>query len=451
MTKKTVPSSILIVGSGVFGLSTALSLASVPKYNGTKITLIDRSAFPAPDGASIDSSRIIRPDYACEAYFRLGWKAQELWRSTQWGADGRYSESGLALTCNDRCQDYVRDSFENVRQEAGGAIHGPSGKPLVEELCDAEAIRDVLGSGGGSGSWGYINRSSGWADAEAAMRYARSKLEATGRVECRKGEVKRLLQRSTSSGKEIAGVELIDGSTITAELTVLTAGAWSGRLVDLRGRVQATGQVVAYVRLTPEEQERLQNMPVLLNLSTGMFIFPPRNCLLKVARHGYGYSNPVKVPHPEKEDGSSIHVSLPRTTVDVPTQQIPHEGEQACRQALQEMVPGIGDREWLSTRICWYSDTPEGDWLVDFHPEYNNTLFVATGDSGHGFKFLPVLGDQIVAALEGHTPTDFADKWCWPAAAVDGLLETLDGSRSGPRNMILDQELAQRDISRSKL
>jgi hypothetical protein len=48
-----IPSSILIIGSGVFGLSTADSLCQRPEYADTKIVLIDRLPFPAPDSASV--------------------------------------------------------------------------------------------------------------------------------------------------------------------------------------------------------------------------------------------------------------------------------------------------------------------------------------------------------------------------------------------------------------
>jgi hypothetical protein len=60
MASSTAPSSILIIGSGVFGLSTALALAKRPPYSSAKITVLDRSQFPSLDGSSIDTSRIVR-------------------------------------------------------------------------------------------------------------------------------------------------------------------------------------------------------------------------------------------------------------------------------------------------------------------------------------------------------------------------------------------------------
>ena len=82
-----------------------------------------------------------------------------------------------------------------------------------------------------------------------------------------------------------------------------------------------------------------------------MFIIPPRNRRLKVARHAYGYRNPTAVEDPN-QDGQTIEVSTPRT--DVP---IPQEGEAACRKALKDLVPSLRNRPFVQTRLCWYTDT----------------------------------------------------------------------------------------------
>lgn len=59
--------------------------------------------------------------------------------------------------------------------------------------------------------------------------------------------------------------------------------------------------------------------------------------------------------------------------------------------------------------MCWYTDSIDNDFIADYVPGYDDTLFVsspdegrenvdehryqvASGGSGHGFKFLPVLG-----------------------------------------------------------
>ena len=53
------PSSVIIVGAGVFGLSTALAIAK--RYPQTKVTVFDRQTPPVSDGTSVDTSKILRP------------------------------------------------------------------------------------------------------------------------------------------------------------------------------------------------------------------------------------------------------------------------------------------------------------------------------------------------------------------------------------------------------
>jgi sarcosine oxidase/L-pipecolate oxidase len=423
------PSSILIIGSGVFGLSTAYSLSQNPLYAHTALSVLDRSPFPAPDASSIDSSRIVRADYSDPAYATLAASAQRAWRDASPGAlgEGRYSESGLVIVANgDQGEGYVKASLENVRRLEEGRA--------VQELKGRRDIEDVVGTGGGSGRWGYVNWRSGWADAEAGMKWLRERVEGTGRVQFVCAEVVRLV----TEGKRVVGVRLSDGSAVRADLVVVATGAWTGNLVDLRGRATATGQVLVYLDLTAEEQEKLGKMPVLLNMSSGLFIIPPRNRVLKVARHAYGYSNPTNIQAPDGS-GKLIEVSLPRTAVDDPNQWVPQEGEEACRAALREMIPSLGDRPFAKTRICWYNDTPKGDFLITYHPELEG-LFLATGGSGHGYKFLPVIGDQIVKCIGGRCPADFARKWAWPTDAVEKVV-TEDGSRGGRRGLILEDEM----------
>lgn len=471
------PSSILIVGAGVFGLSTALALATRPDFSSTTITVVDRSpepgVFPARDASSIDSSRIIRADYADPAYAALADEAQAVWRQQDHpddlGAEGRYSETGLMLVGDaatvpeetghgagqgEKAKkksglDYVRSSYANVQ-----ALHPGSSKIVV--LPSTAAIRDAYGTGGSSGSWGYVNRLSGWANAEASMAWLYRRAVATNRITFLNGTVTSLLRASTdnssSSSTHITGVRLSDGATLRADLTVLATGAWTPSLINLSGRAVATGQVVAYLPLTPAEQARLANVPTLLNLSTGYFIITPSANTLKIARHAYGYLNPVTTGG---SDGGGRTFSTPATHLTHPKAPtlVPQAEQVAMRAALRQMVPWpeLAERPFSSTRLCWYTDTPDGDFIIDHHPDYKG-LFVATGASGHGFKFLPCIGEKIVDCIQGHCPEAFKEKWTFKKKGNEAKrwdqVVTEDGSRGGLPGLILGDELKEGKGSR---
>ncbi|KAK5169829.1 uncharacterized protein LTR77_005807 [Saxophila tyrrhenica] len=446
---KDVPSSVLIVGSGVFGLSTAYNLAQRPEFKDTKVTVLDRLDFPAHDAASIDSSRIVRPDYPDAAYSKLAAQAQKLWRG-DFGAEGRYSESGLAILLDDEDSKlgraYMEGSLRNVSLKLGLKQGPRSEGGQVTVLDDEEAIKGVVKNMSGHiGKLGYVNWTSGWAHAENAMLHLRRLVEATNRVSFQRGEVAHLLFSPSPSSPTVSGVVLNDASELRANLTILATGAWTPRLLDLRGIASASGQILAYIDLTPSEQEKLGGNPCMLNESSGMFIIPPANNVLKVARHGYGYANPTTIPHPERPGtGETITVSLPRTKTDDPHLNIPAEGDRACRDFLKRCIPELGDRPWTHTRICWYTDTPSSDWLIDYHPTYSG-LFVATGGSGHGYKFLPVIGERIAEVLMEETRDELSEelrrKWSWPKEKFRTEHVWTDDWRGGAKGMILDEEL----------
>ena len=481
------PPSVLIIGSGVFGLGTAYALARRDTFSKTSITLVDRAANDAAttdnpstlishDASSVDSSRIIRSDYADPAYTALAAEAQRHWRKTaspsDLGAEGRYTESGLVLVADGvppegsgggvplgssqpgvvkkTGLDYVRSSWENTLELSKD---DPQLASRIRELPNAAAIRDAVGTGGASGSWGYVNGCAGWADAGKSMAWLYEKTRETGRVEFVQGTVTSLIHDENT----VTGANLSDGRSLSADLVVLATGAWTASLLDLDGQATATGQVVGYVDISEEEQEKLGKMPTLLNLSTGLFIIPPSNRVLKIARHGYGYFNPVHLPIPPLSSLSSSQshpsppqmVSYPRTDMSHPALfSIPDEGAADLRRALREMIPlpEIHNRPFTRTRLCWYTDTAQGDFLISYHPRYRG-LFVATGGSGHGFKFLPVLGDKIADCIQGWCPRPFREKWAWKGTAAGRVrtawdaVTTEDGSRGGKAGLTLDEEL----------
>lgn len=171
--------------------------------------------------------------------------------------------------------EYVRKSLENMREllvrEVGMSKDEVAKK--VVGLNNKEEIRRVCGTdGGGSGVEGYVNWLSGWADAEKAMRFLRKRCEEMGHIEFLVGEVVGLLEMP--SGK-VKGVALKDGRELVGELTVLAAGSWTTGLFDLEGRAVSTGQVMAYVKVTKEEEEQWKDIPVVLNMTTGTFLFLP--------------------------------------------------------------------------------------------------------------------------------------------------------------------------------
>ena len=55
-------------------------------------------------------------------------------------------------------------------------------------------------------------------------------------------------------------------------------------------------------------------------------------------------------------------------------------------------LPQLSSR-LLQHSVCLYTMTPDGHFVVDRHPAHPQVV-LAAGLSGHGFKFVPVLGQN---------------------------------------------------------
>lgn len=86
----------------------------------------------------------------------------------------------------------------------------------------------------------------------------------------------------------------------------------------------------------------------------------------------------------------------PDTEERLPTR----ETFELVRGHLAERFPAMQDAPLVETRICQYENTPNGDFLIDRHPEIENVWLVG-GGSGHGFKHGPAIGEFVASLLTG--------------------------------------------------
>lgn len=204
-----------------------------------------------------------------------------------------------------------------------------------------------------------------------------------------------------------------------------------------------------YMDLTDEEARPLQQMPVLFNMARA-FIFPPTRkesggWEIKVARNAFGYAPNDSIP--------SEFGRLPQPDLD------------ALHEYLEACLPDDRFKSRpLRQRMCWYFDTVNGDFIGDYHPTLRG-LFVATGGSGHGFKFLPCLGEKMANVLDGSdwskSGGQWIRKWRWPPTKRDSNGDVVrevwchDGSRAGGLGVKLQDAFAGDrrgvEIHRSKL
>jgi glycine/D-amino acid oxidase-like deaminating enzyme len=176
---------------------------------------------------------------------------------------------------------------------------------------------------------------------------------------------------------------------------IVASGAWAGRLCPaLAGALRASGQPVFHLRPGDAGLYRAERFPVFCDdiARTGYYGFPiTRDGVVKVANHGPG----TEVDMGRDERGVS-------------------EGEEAAlREFLAEVLPELAGAEIALRRQCVYGDTKDGHFWIAEDPDRPG-LVAATGGSGHGFKFAPVLGELIADVAEGAgLPAALAHRFRW--------------------------------------
>lgn len=351
---------IIIIGAGVFGLSLAYELS---QRGYAHVTIVDRYLVPVPDGSSVDISRIIRPDYADDFYTKLGLEAMEGWQNE---FKKFFYKSGLLCVTQDEFHPYLESSRKNL-ERLGKEVH-----PLVGN----EAKKRYPGIHGDlSRVKGYANTSCGWADAEGSIRYLAHKCSAVGIsfIFGSRGTVTSLFH----DGHRVTGILTKANTVLNADYVVLASGAWTPLIMDMQDVSVSDSQPVGFLQLTPEEAKEMEDLPVMIDLSTGWFAFPPTpgTHILKMARHGYGFEVLQNRNQNKNVSAPDLHKDNSRSTF------IPEEADHALREGLALFFPKLKDRKFMRRRLCWYTDTPEGNFIVDHHSEYSN-VFMATGGSG---------------------------------------------------------------------
>lgn len=278
----------------------------------------------------------------------------------------------------------------------------------VRKLSSSE-IRARLGPGSeGSAALqqsAYYNPSGGWAWSSGAIEKLYARLRELNVSIVPSAELAELIR----DGDAVVGVKLTDGREFRADKVIAALGSWTGGHPALKGLLPKgllvpTGQTVAAVQLSPEEMEIYRDIPVNATQDgTGYYAFPPTaSGVMKFALHSGGYTVPNDVPRTVLDPAAAAYAQ------EKGVGWIPRKSLALLREKLGEGFPALAKRKLKYTRMCYYSDTPDGDFVIDYAAP---GLLVASGGAGHAFKFLPVMGEIIHARLEDRLPTHLKNKW----------------------------------------
>jgi glycine/D-amino acid oxidase-like deaminating enzyme len=371
--------TVIVVGAGVNGVTTGIEL----RKRGHKVILVDPGPLPHPLAASTDISKAVRAAYgADEEYTELAERSIKLWRkwNIEFGVE-LYHEVGVMFVRQQEMKpgDFEYESFKILERRRHKIQHMNSAHLWKQfPAWDPERYQD-----------GVLELEAGYVESGRVVATLIERAKSTG-IELR--ESARFSQLDEDDDR-VKGIVLDDGKRIAGDLVVMTVGAWTPYVLPFtRKFFRATGQPVFHLRPSQRELFAPEYFPVFgADISTtGYYGFPlNREGIVKIANHGPGRE----------------------MSPDSPNRTVTPQEEENLREFLSSTFPALTDAPIVYTRVCMYCDTNDGHFWIAPDPERPG-LIVATGDSGHGFKFAPVLGGIIADAVE-EKPNPLLQKFRW--------------------------------------
>ena len=351
-----------ILGLGAMGSAAAYHLTR----RGWDVIGFEQFEFGHSYGSSHGQSRVFRTTYEDPFYVQLAVEALSMWRTLETESEQQLLDlCGLLVFANQgnpRFSDAVSALCANgIPHEI---INGSKASSRTEYLSLPDETMVLFGE------------QNGYLRADRAVNTMRMKAVEQGALlldNCKVTDV-----FSDDSPRRVATTQ----GDFQVEQLIVTAGPWLTQVIaSLRIPIVITREQKVYFKLIDGTGVGLGRWPVFCDYETGNYGFPSLdNQTIKVAADHVG-----------------IEVGPNNVNRVVDAQYIKDMASWLNRVAPQCM------ESFDSGSVCLYSTTPDRDFVLGRHPK-EDSIVIAGGFSGHGFKFSVVIGD-ILADLVIHGDT----------------------------------------------
>lgn len=363
----------IVIGLGAMGSASLYHLAR----RGKRVLGIEQFSQGHPLGSSHGDSRIIREQYfEHPLYVPLVQRAYELWRELEEESGRNLMTLGGGLMIG---------PLEGM--VVGGTLRSAKEYNLAHELLSPEEVhRRFPAFELADDLVAVVDPRAGYLDPEActAAHLARAR---------DRGAEVHFVEPVTGWSADGNGVHVTTSiGDYTAERLLISAGAWTNELLnDLKLPLTVERQVAFW--LEPDERSvsyDTREFPIYAHEFTPGILcygFPrlPRGVKASIMHAGELTDSPADVKR-SVDDGESEPV----------------------RASLRPVLPGLARAPVRETSVCLFTNTPDHDFIIDFHPEHPQVL-ISSPCSGHGFKFASALGEIHADLLEnGSTKLDIS-------------------------------------------
>ena len=369
-TMKIKKGHIAVIGAGAFGGCTAHHLLK----KGYDVTLLDVFGPGNSRASSGGDSRVIRGIYGEDKiYVDLVARSFKLWKryQKQWQQSLYFPTGALWFFQVD--DTYAQKSLPIVNQ-AGLKSEQLSKKEVEKKFpqIDLNGLKSF-----------YFEHEAGYLPARHCCQVVLENFVKRG------GEYKQLaVEPGKILNNKLSELILSDGSKLNADSYVFACGPWLSKIFPnaLKDIITPTRQEVFFFG-TPYGDSSLfeSNMPVWVDFGKKIWYGIPG-----ADWRGFKVADDTRGAEFDPTSGD-------RTASET--------GLESARNYLAKRFPSMKDAPLLESRVCQYENSPDGNYIIDKHPEAENT-WVIGGGSGHGFKLGPALGEFVADRVIGNKGID---------------------------------------------
>ncbi len=363
---------VIFVGCGAMGAAATYHLTK----QGVKVLTLERFTPGHSNGSSHGRTRIIRTAlFEHESYVPLVKRAYELWNRLQKEIGKELMAITGGVVIGKRESLVVSGSLACVQ------AHG-----IQHRLLSARELRDRFEI------FTPLEDDFGVYEPGAGILFPESCIEAYCGLSTRAGAEIHYNEAAVSWVAKKDGI-LVRSTRgeYESEKLVLTCGPWMPSFLnDLHLPLSCERQVpIWFEPVARREQFALGKMPVFIWETPNHQSFyglPDNGDGVKVARHHGG-----KIVTPDQVD-----------------RRVTQDDETPVRGFLTDHLP-LANGRIMSSTTCIYTNTPDENFIIDFHPT-NQNVTIVSACSGHGFKFASVIGEIVSSlTLEGRTSFDIEE------------------------------------------
>ena len=348
---------VIVVGLGAMGSATLYHLAK----RGVRALGLEQFSALHDRGSSHGDSRIIRETYfEHPLYVPLVQRAHELWRALEEESGRRLLTVDGGLMIGPPDGTVVTGTLRSAREHnLPHEILSP--EEVTKRFPAFSAIADVVA---------VLDPRAGYLDPEACTR---AHIDLAGRA----GAATRFNERVLAWHADSDSVRVVTAAgEYASKKLVLSAGSWINSLLgDLNLPLEIERQTVSWFEPpAPAANYQSSRFPIFA------YEFKPGVIC-------YGFPELAKgVKASVMHDGGIFRSpeEIDRTVTEVDVQSL--------RSSLHDILSDLSRSPVLDSTTCIFTNTPDHDFVIDFHPEHSNVL-ISSPCSGHGFKFASAIGE----------------------------------------------------------